>query len=103
MLANLAAVMTNHPQAGIRRFVLARFVRDASDLQNIRDAAGLPLRVAQLVIPLADIEHRLASDVTTGAVMTCARPPGRSRPARARTWLTSWSGTTAPSASRPST
>jgi hypothetical protein len=66
MLANLAAVTANYRQAGIRRFVLAWFVRDAGELQGVRDAAGLPLRVAQLTVPLADIEKRLASDVTSG-------------------------------------
>ena len=66
MLTNLAAVAANYRQAGIRRFVLAWFVRDASELQAVRDAAVLPLRVARLVVPLADIEHRLASDVTAG-------------------------------------
>jgi hypothetical protein len=66
MLANLAAVAANYRQAGIGRFVLAWSVRDAGELQGVRDAAGLPLRVAQLVVPLADIEHHLASDVTAG-------------------------------------
>jgi hypothetical protein len=66
MLANLAAVAANYHRAGIRRFVLAWSVRDAGELQAVREAAGLPLRVAQLELPLADIEHRLASDVTTG-------------------------------------
>jgi hypothetical protein len=46
--------------------VLAWFPRDASELQGVRDAAGLPLRVAQLTVPLAEIEQRLASDVTAG-------------------------------------
>ena len=46
--------------------MLAWFARDASELQAVRDAAGLPLRVAQLTVPLADIEHRLAGDVTAG-------------------------------------
>jgi hypothetical protein len=66
MLANLAAVGANYRQAGIRRFVLAWFARDAAELQSVREAAGLPLRVAQLEVPLADIEQRLAVDVTTG-------------------------------------
>jgi hypothetical protein len=66
MLANLAAVAANFRQAGIRRFVLACFARDAGELQSVREAAGLPLRVAQLKVLLADIEQRLAVDVTTG-------------------------------------
>jgi hypothetical protein len=101
MLANLAAVAANYRQAGIRRFVLAWFPRDARELQGVRDAAGLPLRVAQLTVPLAEIEQRLASDVTAGRPTTCARPPRRSPPVRAKTWPTSWSRTTAPSATWP--
>jgi hypothetical protein len=66
MLTNLAAVAANYRQAGIRRFVLAWSVRNAGELQAVRDAAGLPLRDARLVVPLTDIEHRLASDVTAG-------------------------------------
>ena len=66
MLTNLAAVAANYRQAGIRRFVLAWFPRDAGELQAVRNAVGLPLQVAQLTVSLADIEHRLASDVTTG-------------------------------------
>jgi GNAT superfamily N-acetyltransferase len=66
MLANLTAVAANYRRAGIGRFVLAWFARDAGELQAVRNAAGLPLRVARLVVALADIEHRLASDVTAG-------------------------------------
>jgi adenylylsulfate kinase len=66
LLQNLAAVAGNYLQAGIRLFVLAYFVRDGSELQALRDAAGVPLRVARLHVPLADIERRLAGDVTSG-------------------------------------
>jgi hypothetical protein len=66
MLANVAAVAANYRQAGIRRFAPARFARDVGELDAVRDAAAIPLRVAQLEVPLADIERRLASDVTTG-------------------------------------
>jgi hypothetical protein len=66
MLANLAAVAANYRQAGIRRFVLAWFARDAGELQSVRGAVGFPLRVAKLEVSRADIEERLAADVTTG-------------------------------------
>jgi len=36
------------------------------ELQGVREALGVPLRVARLAVPLADIEQRLASDVTSG-------------------------------------
>lgn len=66
MLRNLADVASNYRQAGIRLFVLAYFVRDAGLLQGVREAVGLPLRAALLTVPLAEIERRLASDVTSG-------------------------------------
>jgi hypothetical protein len=103
MPANLAAVAANYRQAGTQPFVLAWFVRDAAELQGVRDAAGLPLRVAQLAVPLADIEQRLARDVTTGRRDHLRAVGARSRSVRAPAWLTSWSGKTVPSASWPPT
>lgn len=66
MLQNLAAVASNYRKAGIRVFVLAYFIRDDGELRAVREAAGLPLRVARLAASLAQIEQRLASDVTSG-------------------------------------
>jgi hypothetical protein len=66
MLANLAVVAGNYRRAGIRRFVLAYFVRDPAEVQGVREALGMPLRVVRLTVPLADIERRLAGDVTSG-------------------------------------
>lgn len=66
MLLNLAAVTANYLQAGIERFVLAYFVRDAGELQAVRRALPFPLRVARLELPLAEIRRRLANDVTSG-------------------------------------
>ena len=66
MLQNLAAVAANYRQAGIRLFVLAYFVRSAHEVQCVRDALRVPLRVVRLIVPLPDIERRLASDVTSG-------------------------------------
>jgi adenylylsulfate kinase len=66
MLRNLEAVAANYLQAGIRLFVLAWFVRDGAELRGVREALGIPLRVVRLEVPLADIEQRLASDVTSG-------------------------------------
>ena len=65
MLRNLAAVASNYRQAGISVFVLAHFVGDHDRLHGIREAAGVPLRVVRLSVPLPDIEQRLAADVTT--------------------------------------
>jgi len=66
MLQNLAAVAANYRRTGIGLFVLAYFVRSPVEVQGVRKALGLPLRVARLTVPLPDIERRLASDVTSG-------------------------------------
>jgi energy-coupling factor transporter ATP-binding protein EcfA2 len=65
MLRNLAAVVSNYRESRISDFVLAYFVRDQDALRGIRKAVGIPLRVVRLVVPLPDIEQRLAADVTT--------------------------------------
>jgi hypothetical protein len=66
MLQNLAAVAANYRRAGIGRFVLAYFVRSPGEVADVRETLGLPLRVVRLVVPLSDIERRLAGDVTSG-------------------------------------
>jgi hypothetical protein len=66
MLQNLAAVKSNYLRAGIRFFVLAYFVRSPGEVQGVREALGLPLRVVRLTIHLPSIEQRLAGDVTSG-------------------------------------
>ncbi len=66
MLENLAAVAANYRRAGIRLFVLAYFVRSADEVRGVREALGLPLRVARLTVTLPEIERRLAGDVTSG-------------------------------------
>ena len=57
MLRNLAAVAGNFRDLGVPTFVAAYFVRDHAVLQGIREALGVPLH---------EIEHRLAADVTSG-------------------------------------
>ena len=66
MLENLAAVAANYRRAGIRLFVLAYFVRNAGEVQGVREALGLPLPVARLTVRLPEIERRLADNVTSG-------------------------------------
>lgn len=46
--------------------MLAYFVRSPGEVQQVREALGLPLQVARLTVPLPEIEHRLAGDVTSG-------------------------------------
>jgi adenylylsulfate kinase len=66
MLQNLSAVAANYRRAGVQFYVLAYFVRSSSEVQGVRKALGLPLRVVRLTVPLSGIELRLAGDVTSG-------------------------------------
>ena len=66
MLRNMAAVVANYRQAGIEMFVLAYFVRSLGEVQGVREALGLPMKVVRLTAPLPVIERRLAGDVTSG-------------------------------------
>jgi adenylylsulfate kinase-like enzyme len=66
MLQNLAAVAKSYRRAGVQLFVLAYFVGSSGEVQQVRTALGLPLRVVRLTLPLAVIEQRLATDVTSG-------------------------------------
>jgi ABC-type dipeptide/oligopeptide/nickel transport system ATPase component len=63
---NLAAILPNYRRIGVTLFVLAYFVRGAAEVHAIRAALDLPLKVVRLAVPLAVIEQRLASDVTSG-------------------------------------
>jgi Adenylylsulphate kinase len=65
-LRNLASVVANYREAGVGLFVLAYFVADHDVLRQVREAAGMPLRVVRLTVPLPDIRQRLAADVTSG-------------------------------------
>jgi hypothetical protein len=66
LLQNLADVAGNYRRAGICRFVLAYFVRDRAEVQALRQAADIPAHVARPEVPLAEIERRLAADITSG-------------------------------------
>jgi hypothetical protein len=66
LLQNLGAVVTNYRRAGIGLFVLAYFIRSRDEVQRLRTALGLPLRVVRLTAGLSEIEQRLATDVTSG-------------------------------------
>ena len=66
MLRNLAAVASNYREAGISIFIVAYFIRSHEALRAVREAAGVPLRVVRLSVPLPDIEQRLVADLTSG-------------------------------------
>jgi hypothetical protein len=63
---NLAAIVPNYRRLPVTLFVLAYFVRGAAEVEAIRAALDLPLKVVRLAVPLAVIEQRLAGDVTSG-------------------------------------
>ena len=66
LVRNLAPVVGNYLSIGIRFFVLAFAVRDRSELERLRRAVPMPLRVVRLTVPIAEIERRLHTDVTSG-------------------------------------
>jgi adenylylsulfate kinase len=66
LLENLAAVAGNYRRAGIGRFVLAYFARSAAEVDGVRKALGLPVRVARLEVDQSVIEQRLTADVASG-------------------------------------
>jgi energy-coupling factor transporter ATP-binding protein EcfA2 len=65
MLRNLAPVVRNYLDAGVRLFILARAIREGWELESLRASLPVPLRVVELRVPWAEIERRLRSDVTT--------------------------------------
>ena len=66
MLTNLAAVVRNYLAVGVRFFILAKAVRDAAELDDLKVGLPMPLKVVRLTVPLKEIEGRLSHDVTTG-------------------------------------
>ena len=65
MLANLVPVVENYFEAGVRYFIFARGVRTAAELESLRSALSMPLKVVELIVPSSEIERRLAPDITT--------------------------------------
>jgi hypothetical protein len=63
MLKNLEPVVGNYLTAGVRHFILARSVR-TSELESLRAALAVPLRVVRLTVPWPEIERRLSADIT---------------------------------------
>lgn len=63
---NLASVMGNYADAGVRYFVLALSVRDQDQLDILADTVAMPLYVVELVVSLDEIKGRLGTDPTTG-------------------------------------
>jgi hypothetical protein len=66
MLRNLGAVLANYRAAGVRYFVLARWIHDGDELAGVVATMAMPLRTVELAVPFDDITRRLATDPTTG-------------------------------------
>jgi hypothetical protein len=58
-LANVAAVVGNYREVGVRHAVLAGAVGDRGEVRTLEEAAGVPLRVVRLEVPLDEITRRL--------------------------------------------
>jgi gluconate kinase len=66
MLKNLQDVVGNYLAADIGLFVLALSIETQLELDAIRAALPMPLKVVLLTTPLETIHERLSSDTTTG-------------------------------------
>jgi hypothetical protein len=65
-LANVAGVVRNYRDFGVRHVVLAGAVRDRDEVRTLEAATSMPLRVVRLEVPLDEIARRLAPDPTSG-------------------------------------
>jgi hypothetical protein len=66
MLMNLASVVANYRGVGMTRFILAGTMSTREEVDGLRATLGMPLSVVRLTLPFAEIERRLATDVTEG-------------------------------------
>ncbi|MFL5681265.1 MAG: hypothetical protein ACJ77B_11765 [Chloroflexota bacterium] len=62
LLVNLRDVVANYVSVGVQYFVLAQSVRDGDQLEGIRAAVGMPVRVVRLTVEPAEVMRRLAAD-----------------------------------------
>lgn len=65
-LANVADVVRNNRNAGVRRFVLAGAVPTREEVRALEGAAAVPLLVVRLEVERNEIERRLQADPLTG-------------------------------------
>jgi gluconate kinase len=65
-LANVATVVGNYREFGVRHIVLAGAVRNTDDVKALERAAAMPLRVVRLEVTLDEIARRLREDPTSG-------------------------------------
>ena len=78
LLRNLAGVIANYREAGVRYFVLARSMQRREELATLAATMAMPLHTIELTLPLEEITRRLSTDPTAGR---------RGDLAEARTWV----------------
>jgi hypothetical protein len=66
LVANLEAIMRNYLGAGIGLYILAGTIRDLAELEALKAALRMPLKVVRLMLDWPQIEQRLRADVTAG-------------------------------------
>jgi hypothetical protein len=66
MLKNVAAVVGNYVDAGVRRFALAGACASRDEVEALRATLVMPLTVVRLTVPPQEIERRLSFIVTAG-------------------------------------
>jgi hypothetical protein len=65
MLTNLRSVVRNYLDVGVDVFVFARAVRTAAEVADFRVSVPMPVTVVRLTVPMAKIQRRLRTDVTS--------------------------------------
>jgi hypothetical protein len=64
LYSNVRSVCGAYLKVGVRRLALARSVKDQGQLDAIRAAVVIPMRVVRLEVSESLVEHRLSSDPT---------------------------------------
>jgi adenylate kinase family enzyme len=59
---NLASIAANYRVAGVRYFILSHTIRNRRQLERLKAALGIPLRVVLLAVPDDEILRRLRAD-----------------------------------------
>ena len=65
MIENLELVVGNYLRRGNDRFLMAHAIRTAEQMDMLRAALPMPLRVVRLTVSLEEIRRRAAGDETT--------------------------------------
>ena len=64
LYSNVRSVCAAYLEVGVRRLALARSIKDQEQLDAIRGAVLVPVRVVRLVVDASLVEHRLSCDPT---------------------------------------